>query len=973
MSSSNGAQKEEERNVRVAIRCRPVNKREKGLNRPIVVQCKPNKSEVTLRKKTYTFDHVFGQYTTQKELFKTIIQPVVAEALDGYNCTVFAYGQTGTGKTHTIQGSLDPEDEDAGIIPRAVRYIFDFLQQNFQDYSVRVSFLQLYNEELSDLLVNEPSGKLRLMEDVKRGGVYCQNLQEIPAATASDVFSLLEKGVKNRTTAETILNENSSRSHSIFTIKLHTKETVPGGEDLLKTGTLNLVDLAGSECIGRSGARQARAREAGNINQSLLTLGRVITALVDRHPHVPYRDSKLTRLLQESLGGRAKTTIIATVAPCADCVDETTSTVDYAYRAKSIKNKPEANQRMTKHALLKDYSHEIDSLRDALRCAREKDGIFIQPAKYAEMQERLTGQASQIEELEGELTKNVDELSELKELTQRQAAELEMEKKNLQERTKELEHITAELKRTTKELEVSMQTVDAYQSNEKTLLENAKRGRELFESVTEEKGLLLEKMKRYEKKQDLNKNAVMAYSQKVSTQVSEFTADVKLHQTELTQAFESVKDLTNQTIQHTNSKAIAEFCQGLREWVKTCMDNTMEAGQARSETLKDGIKNVENWNKQTIECNQTLVEKFGGKVAELAQRLHHELQNQSKASVAILKQISAKIQETSNDTETFCLTHRVKLRDYSGLVATILSEMETHAQQVQDSYTRHEVKESERMEAKLSEMKNTMALMLDSFAQEQRKERVEIRTNIFTQLDSMKENSNSGRERTIAADHAQEDGMNVFTAGFMMNCNALNQHIEEMQTVVTDPTKEMIVNELEQERQDQIQHLVSRTAIAEKEMADLKSNLLEKDQFYQEAAEQRVKDDHEQHSTLIQQVEATNESSKDIVRGLMDEIGDGLDKTSRKTDERLFRQTDQLGRYESSSKEYENSLEWEFATGQTPNSKVATKSFPTFAPTCLEINRKRSVDFTSGIQPPKKYSRSSVALQDVTNAVEEQV
>ena len=370
--------KKEERNVNVAIRCRPMNSREKKTGKPQVVQCKPQRHEVTLKKKTYTFDHVFGPYSSQKDVFKTLIQPVVDEALDGYNCTIFAYGQTGTGKTHTIQGELDPNHENAGIIPRSVQYVYDYLQSNYQDYSVRISFLQLYNEELSDLLGSEMGKKLRLMEDVKKGGVYCQNLQEIPTATSKDVFALLEKGVKNRTTAETALNENSSRSHSIFTIRLHTKETVPGGEDLLKTGTLNLVDLAGSECIGRSGARHARAREAGNINQSLLTLGRVITALVDKHPHVPYRDSKLTRLLQESLGGRAKTTIIATLAPCGDSMDETVSTLDYASRAKNIKNKPEVNQRMTKHALLKDYSQEIDS---SLQTARDKDGVFLAPEK----------------------------------------------------------------------------------------------------------------------------------------------------------------------------------------------------------------------------------------------------------------------------------------------------------------------------------------------------------------------------------------------------------------------------------------------------------------------------------------------------------------------------------------------------------------------------------------------------------------
>jgi kinesin family protein 11 len=158
--------------------------------------------------------------------------------------------------------------------------------------------------------------------------------------------------------------------------------------------------LAGSECIGRSGARNARAREAGNINQSLLTLGRVITALVDNHPHVPYRDSKLTRLLQDSLGGRAKTTIVATLAPCGDSIDETLSTLDYAHRARNIKNKPEVLQRISKRTYLKEIDTELEMLRNALSAQRQKDGIFLPPAQFTEMQERIASQAVQLSELE---------------------------------------------------------------------------------------------------------------------------------------------------------------------------------------------------------------------------------------------------------------------------------------------------------------------------------------------------------------------------------------------------------------------------------------------------------------------------------------------------------------------------------------------------------------------------------------------
>jgi kinesin family protein 11 len=172
--------------------------------------------------------------------------------------------------------------------------------------------------------------RLKIVED-KRFGIRVQNLEEIPVKSADEVFAYVSRGIAKRATAETACNAQSSRSHCVFTMTIHMRESVDG-EDVIRVGKLNLVDLAGSECVGRSGAKDARAREAGNINQSLLTLGRVITALVDHLPHIPYRDSKLTRLLQDSLGGRTKTCIIATLSPATWCYDETLSTLEYANR-----------------------------------------------------------------------------------------------------------------------------------------------------------------------------------------------------------------------------------------------------------------------------------------------------------------------------------------------------------------------------------------------------------------------------------------------------------------------------------------------------------------------------------------------------------------------------------------------------------------------------------------------------------------
>lgn len=359
--------------------------------------------------KMFTFDGVFGPSSTQLDVYSTVISPLLKEIIAGYSCTVFAYGQTGTGKTYTMEGGhVDnlnlhwQSDTSAGMIPRCLSHLFDELQllEN-QQYTVRVNFLELYNEELFDLLIddNDASSKIKLYEDVtKKGSVIIHGLEEITVHSKAEIYKILEKGSVRRRTAATMLNSNSSRSHTVFSITIHTKENTSGGEELLKTAKLNLVDLAGSEHVGRSGAVDKRAREAKSINQSLLTLGRVITALVEKAPHVPYRESKLTRLLQESLGGRMKTSIIATVSSASGNLEETLSTLDYAHRAKNITNRPEINQKVCKRALLKEYTKEIERLKRDLIATREKNGVYVSLNDYAAMQMLIDYQRKEVKE-----------------------------------------------------------------------------------------------------------------------------------------------------------------------------------------------------------------------------------------------------------------------------------------------------------------------------------------------------------------------------------------------------------------------------------------------------------------------------------------------------------------------------------------------------------------------------------------------
>ena len=288
--------------------------------------------------------------------------PLVESVIEGYNGTIFAYGQTGCGKTHTMLGTPD----NPGIIPGCFKHIFGFIDSNTSGmkFLVRCSYLEIYNEEIHDLLIDYGRGapaKLELKEDPNKG-VYVKDLNCIIVKSIPEIEKAMNFGTNNRKVAETQMNATSSRSHSIFTIYIETGEQI-NGEQRIKAGKLNLVDLAGSERQSKTGATGATLKEGIKINLSLTALGNVISALVDgKSAHIPYRDSKLTRLLQDSLGGNTKTVMIAAVSPADYNYEETLSTLRYAARAKAIKNKPRVNED-PKDALLKEYEEEIKKLK----------------------------------------------------------------------------------------------------------------------------------------------------------------------------------------------------------------------------------------------------------------------------------------------------------------------------------------------------------------------------------------------------------------------------------------------------------------------------------------------------------------------------------------------------------------------------------------------------------------------------------
>ncbi len=505
-------------------------------------------------------------------LYQDVVGPILEEVMSGYNCTVFAYGQTGTGKTHTMEGDLTSQmgtySSEAGIIPRSLYRLFHTLELSKEDYSVKATFIELYNEELRDLLSPDNASSandaahhtLRMYDDARGKGVVIQGLEEVALKDAAHGLAVLRHGSRKRQIAATNCNEQSSRSHSVFTMTVFIKDKGSRGEDVLKIGKLNLVDLAGSENIGRSGAENKRAREAGMINQSLLTLGRVINALVEKNSHIPYRESKLTRLLQESLGGRTKTCIIATVSQERANIEETLSTLDYALRAKSIKNRPELNTRMTRSALIKEYVFEIERLKGDLQASRDQNGIYLTDdswkTMHAEHEERKTLTDSlkrSAEVTESKLNSLKEQFEQNMQLLVKRDNEVRIAKAECADRVAELEALIA--KAASLELTVDEEVAlrKAYMASEAQLNTAASSLADLVHKSTADVQGLFDKLERKTAVEKANRAVVAECREAVSQHASQLDSSLSAFRAAENQFSTSLKTSLHNMVSATES------------------------------------------------------------------------------------------------------------------------------------------------------------------------------------------------------------------------------------------------------------------------------------------------------------------------------------------------------------------------------------------------------------------------------------
>ncbi|XP_062979790.1 kinesin-like protein KIF13B isoform X2 [Elgaria multicarinata webbii] len=402
--------------VKVAVRVRPMNRREIDLHTKCVVDVDTNKvilhpvntnlskGDARSQPKVFAYDHCFWsmdeamkeKYAGQDVVFKCLGENILQNAFEGYNACIFAYGQTGSGKSYTMMGTAD----QPGLIPRLCSTLFERAQKEEseeQSFKVEVSYMEIYNEKVRDLLDPKGSRQSLKVREHNVYGPYVDGLSKLAVASYKDIESLMSEGNKSRTVAATNMNEESSRSHAVFKIILtHTLYDVKSGTSGEKVGKLSLVDLAGSERATKTGAAGDRLKEGSNINKSLTTLGLVISALADqaagknKNKFVPYRDSVLTWLLKDSLGGNSKTAMVATVSPAADNYDETLSTLRYADRAKNIVNHAVVNEDPNAR-IIRELREEVEKLREQLTKA--------EAMKSPELKDRLEESEKLIQEM----------------------------------------------------------------------------------------------------------------------------------------------------------------------------------------------------------------------------------------------------------------------------------------------------------------------------------------------------------------------------------------------------------------------------------------------------------------------------------------------------------------------------------------------------------------------------------------------
>ena len=617
----------------------------------------------------FTFDYVFDQDTSQLELYLKAAKPSVLSLLEGYNSTIFAYGQTGTGKTYTMEGfTFNPVDEKRGIVPRVIEEIFKYIQNIQKEYQnninenenfvVRASYLQIYNEYINDLLLPERKN-LNIREDKKKG-IYIDNLSEWIVRNSDDIYTLLERGSENRATSSTVMNEISSRSHAIFIITVEQTSSTKNN-DLnnynisTKISKLNLVDLAGSERTKITGAKGKQLEESKKINKSLSALGNVINALTELKGanHIPYRDSKLTRLLEDSLGGNCKTTMITMISPCQDFINETLSSLSFARRAKKIKNKPKINEEINHKALISQYELQLKNLRNELNKKNEilKNNLFVK----------------QVEKLTDDKKNIIKELEETSQLYYKERDEKKKLENKIEIINKDFEIYKNNFNNL--EIEKTPQFISAIEKRQNSLLKEFDNKLQEFQKTN--KSINTEEIERY-------KQLILKQREMMSTltkKINERDENI-LQLQEDNEAYEKINEQLDSYIfiLNQNFKNLIEFCQQKIKVEDINIDNYIniykkinnDISQSKNDIINKKIKNLDN--NSTKENKSIYTKKYlpynYQNNSSLSNNINNNINNSlNSSSISIFNNINI-----NSDTPIILLTADEKIKELKGLL-----------------------------------------------------------------------------------------------------------------------------------------------------------------------------------------------------------------------------------------------------------------------------------------------------------------
>ncbi|ONL96691.1 Kinesin-like protein KIN-5B [Zea mays] len=790
-----GCERDQEVNVQVMLRCRPLSEEEQRVNAQSAISCNESKREVTVlhslfkqADKTFTFDKVFGPQSQQRSIYNHAVAPLVTEVLEGYNCTVFVFGQTGTGKTYTMEGEMRQKvselPDTAGVIPRAVCHIFEILTARKADYSMKVTFLELYNEDITDLLSLEdqsrfPEGRqkrpITLMEDGK-GGAVIRGLEEIVVYSPSDIYSLLEHGSARRRTADTALNKQSRFLIILF---------------LPSFGT------------------EGRARETGEMNKSLLTLGRVINALVEHSVHVPYRDSKLTRLLRESLGGKAKTCIIATVSPSAHSLEETLVTLDYAARAKSIRNKPEANKKTCKTVVLKELYQEMERMKQDVKAAREKNGIYISHERFAQDETKRKTMKEKIEHLE-----------------------LSLEKQN-KVNLESLKGKFIDLEEAHCRAHMSLREKDFIISNllhsEHLIIERAKDMRNTLENATEDISVLLNKQERQSKTEAENKRLLSGFRAELDRSLGVLHATVVGSVCEQSKILESINEQTKlyflarneseNQLERRIARAKDMYVSGV-QCMKELANTMRQQSIIDSEQMRQNISTNANAIGNFLEVMFSEAEQVLNDVLKSTSDLKELLAFSAELQNTGLRRNLASVQAMSKQSIDFFEDIRIHVSQLMTLMEQNQMERSSKLVKFENEFKETCVKDEQaalnKIAAILSELTAKKTTMVSSYMGQLNERYSEDQKNLKLEISNLQQVSDNGKNESVAC-------VGVIESQFQEDMSSHTKSNDQMEGIL-------------KQYSEKGSHFVSYWSHIQSSLHDLvKSSIMETDDFIEES------------------------------------------------------------------------------------------------------------------------------------------